>query len=154
MKNRLIIFTILFVILLLLLKIFVFDIVTVSGSSMEPTLMYNQKLLVYKLSYRFKSPIRQDIIVLKSLDEQYVKRIIALPNDKIEIKNEKVYLNDKMLNETYIKDFTGGYFGQHIVQNNNVFVLGDNRNDSLDSRSSKLGDINIYNIVGKVILKW
>lgn len=85
--------------------------------------------------------------------KKIVKRVIGLPNDHIVVKNGSVYLNDKKLNENYIKDsYTDGSV-DIIVPENEVFVMGDNRLESQDSRAISLGTINKSDILGKVVIR-
>lgn len=172
------------------IKIFLFDIVHVSGSSMLPTLVDGDKLFVTKINYK---PEAGDIIILDSnyadreeyyenYEEQtgedlnwlsknimyyklpaeldlkrhyYVKRIIGMPGDEIDIKNGKVYVNDEVIDEPYIDNMTivedpFMKFPQ-TVEDGHVFVLGDNRHPqgSTDSRSSQLGQVPFEAIIGK-----
>lgn len=124
-------------ILALLLRAFVFEPFYIPSASMEPTLYPNDRILVSKLDYLFSPPGRGDVIVFKypmdpSVD--YIKRIIALPGEKIEIKNGVVFINGKALEEDYIMQHQGYDFGPLQVPQGMYFVMGDNRNDSADSR--------------------
>lgn len=130
----------------------------VNGDSMYPTLENKDYLFINKLAYKSKIPERGDIIVFKTnmLDSEtrkkknLVKRIIALPGEHIKIENSKVYINDKQLDESYIKDvYTEGNVDL-IVPENSVFTMGDNRPNSLDSRYPVVGTILLDDIVGKV----
>lgn len=134
--------------------------VLVDGSSMFPTLRDKDYLIVNKLMYKLDKPEREDIIVAKSklLDEnnknkKIVKRIIGLPNEHIVIEDGYVYINDKKLEEEYLNDFHTIGNVDIIVPNNEIFVLGDNRSNSMDSRYSSVGTIKISDIVGKVVIR-
>jgi signal peptidase I len=113
----------------------------IPADSMLPTLRINDRLIIDKLSYRFKSPERGDLIVFsptKTLVEQnfkdaFIKRIIGVPGDTIEVKNGKVFVNGKALPETYIKEAPTYTFAPVTVPAGEYFVLGDNRNNSYDS---------------------
>ncbi|NLT94600.1 MAG: signal peptidase I [Clostridia bacterium] len=123
-----------------LLQTFVFEARSIPTCSMEPTIQINQKILVNKFIYRFKSPQRGDIIVFtppenKDNDLEYIKRVIGLPGDKIEIKDGFLYLNDKLVIEEYVKEKANYEFGPVKVPENCLFVLGDNRNESYDSHA-------------------
>ena len=122
----------------------------VSGETMSPTYNNGDYLLINKFSDKFD---RYDIIV--SIDPMkqnqfLIKRIIGLPNEKVEIKNGDVFINDKVLNEEYINKETDGDISV-TLKNNQYFVLGDNRNESSDSRS--FGPISANDIEGKVFYK-
>lgn len=127
----------------------------VSGSSMEPTLESEDRLLTSPLPYIIGTPERGDIIVFQAPNEEegiyYVKRVIAVAGDHIVIEDGKVYLNDKQIIETYLSDdFTGGYIDT-VIPTGYVFVMGDNRTVSHDSRDSDVSSISIEEIRGKAI---
>jgi signal peptidase I len=109
----------------------------VSSSSMEPDLTVGQRLIISKISYYFKAPQRGDIIVfhLPSNPDAipYIKRVIGLPNDIVEIKDGKVFINGAPLYEPYIKAIPAYYMPAKNIPADSYFVLGDNRNDSSDS---------------------
>lgn len=126
--------------------------VRVDGFSMVPTLQDGEFVLVNKLAYRFGRPQRGDIIVFRSTtvaDLDLVKRVIGLPGDVIEVRNDKVFLNGKALSESYI-NAEPNYTGQWKVPAGMLFVLGDNRNDSSDSH--QWGYLPQENIIGKALL--
>lgn len=133
----------------------------VSGKSMDPTLENKDYLFVNKLAYKAEGPKRGDIIVFKTdlIDKKsnkkkdLVKRVIALPGEKIVIKNSKVYINNKYLDESYINDvYTEGDINI-VVPENHIFVMGDNRTDSSDSRDQDIGTISLDDIIGKVAIR-
>lgn len=124
----------------LLLQHFVFEARSIPTGSMLPTIQIDQRILVNKFIYRFKEPERGDIIVFTPPintgdDKEYIKRVIGLPGDKIEIKNGLLYLNDRILLENYINEKIDYSFGPVQVPENSLFVLGDNRNESYDSHA-------------------
>lgn len=126
---------------------------TVEGSSMETSLHNEDCLLIDKLTYRFKEPNRFDIIVFP-YDETtyYIKRIIGMPGERIKISEGNIYINDNLLEEEYgnqkIKD--AGIASQELLLGNDeYFVLGDNRNQSKDSRFKDVGFIKRDKIIGK-----
>lgn len=125
----------------LFIKSFIIINATVPTGSMENTIMPGDDLIGFRLSYAFSEPERGDIIIFKFPDDEsqkYVKRIIGLPGEKITIKDAKVYINDSSepLEEEYLKDEwieeTGPY--EYEVPEDCYLVLGDNRNNSKDSR--------------------
>ena len=127
--------------------------VVVVGSSMEPGLREGQRLLINKVVYFFHEPERGDIIVFHPPGNQqadYIKRVIALSGDTIEIKKGITYVNGSQLNEPYIKDSPRGNFKEDTIPESEYFVLGDNRNNSNDSR--KGWTVSQQNIIGKAWL--
>ena len=126
--------------------------VRVDGSSMLPTLHDGEFVLVDKLAYRFGSPTRGDIIVFRSTtvqDLDLIKRVIGLPGDKISIHTNQVIVNGQALQEPYI-NAEPDYNGEWQVPNGELFVLGDNRNDSSDSHVWSY--LPMSNIIGKALL--
>ncbi len=109
----------------------------VEGSSMQPTLENGQRLIVVKAVYHFQDPKRGDIIIIHppvaAPEKQWVKRIIGLPGDTVEIKNHSVYVNGIALKEPYIKETPYYTMKLVTVEPGQYFVLGDNRNNSTDS---------------------
>jgi len=125
----------------------------VVGSSMNPSFEDGQRLLVSKVSYRFGEPQMGDVIVFHPPTKQradFIKRIIALPGDTVEIKEGIVYVNDLALAEPYIKATPSYDFPLETIPENEYFVLGDNRNNSNDSHS--WGTVPRQNIIGKAWL--
>ncbi len=126
--------------------------IRVDGESMEPTLLSGEYVIVNRLSYRFAAPKRGDIIVFHpppDPSEEYVKRVIGLPGDEVEIKNNGVYINGQRLEESYIKVATT-HDNTWRVPAGQLFVLGDNRTNSSDSRD--WGNVPMAYVVGKAIL--
>jgi signal peptidase I len=118
-------------------------------SSMEPSLFEGQYLMINKVVYRFKPPQRGDVIIFhykNSPDLVYIKRVIGLPGEEIELKSGEVYLNGSELDEPYIPGVTPGKLKQ-TVPPDNYFVMGDNRISSSDSRH--WGPILHDKIIGK-----
>ena len=110
----------------------------VVGSSMEPGLHAGQRLLINKVVYSFHEPERGDIIVFHPPDNRqvdYIKRIIALPGDTVEVKEETIYVNGSQLNEPYIKEPPKYTTREQKIAGSEYFVLGDNRNNSNDSHN-------------------
>lgn len=126
----------------------------VVGPSMEPTVESSQRLLISKVEYVIHAPQRGDIIVFQPPNQQqpdYIKRVIGLPGDTVEIKNGHVYLNGKSLDEPYIKAAPTYTFAVKRLAADNYFVLGDNRNNSNDSHNG--WTISREAIVGKAWLR-
>jgi signal peptidase I len=123
---------------------FLFDTYRIPAGSMKPTLLSGDYLIADKLTYHFKTPARGDIVVFKyPRDEKkdWLKRIIGLPDEKIEIRDYLVYVNGVPLKEDYVVDNTGvrhsgdlRNYGPLTIPEGRFFVLGDNRDESYDSR--------------------
>lgn len=152
--------TILYILVVLLgtylLITFVGQRTSVSGSSMEPTLSNNDQLILDKISYRFSEPQRFDIIVFPFQYAEktfYVKRIIGLPGETVQIDLQgNIYINGQILNEDYGKEtinFAGLAVEPITLGDDEYFVMGDNRNNSSDSRDPSVGNIRRSNIIGK-----
>lgn len=110
----------------------------IEGYSMEPNLHQGQYLIVNKALYRWlHPPERGDIVVFeypRAPDRDFIKRVIGLPGEKVEIRNGLVYINDELLSEPYLKNKGHGNFPPTVLGANQYFVLGDNRDNSSDSR--------------------
>ena len=168
MKNvvKEIISTILYILAVLLgtylLITFVGQRTSVSGSSMEPTLSNNDQLILDKISYRFSEPKRFDIIVFPFQYKEntyYVKRVIGLPGETVQIDLEgNIYINGEILEEDYGKEkinFPGLAVEPITLGDDEYFVMGDNRNNSSDSRDPSVGNIRRSNIIGKAwVRRW
>ena len=133
----------------------------VKGESMYPTIQEHDYLIINCVSYMGKSPSYGDIIVFETdmktddgKDKDLIKRIIGLPGDTIEVKDGIVYRNGEALVEPYINgEYTPGDVDETVVPENHVFVLGDNRPNSLDSRSEEVGTVAYEDIVGCVMVR-
>ena len=148
-------------ILALLIVKFVGQRTKVDGDSMQPTLYDTQNLILDKITYRFKDPERFDIIVFpfegSGGEEHFIKRIIGMPGESVQILNGYVYINGEKL-ETDI-------YGKELIENagrakepitlgeDEYFVLGDNRNNSRDSRYTEVGNIKREDITGRAFLR-
>lgn len=144
-------------ILALFIMTFVARAFTVDGPSMLPTLEDGQRLLVDRLTYRFQDPQRGDVIVFRypaNPRQHFIKRIIGVPGDQIVISRGTVYVNGVALEEPYINGPMFGSFGPVVVPPDHYFVLGDNRNNSEDSRDRRVGFVPRELIVGRAIWRY
>jgi signal peptidase I len=126
--------------------------IRVDGESMVPTLASGEYVIVSRLSYRVGTPQRGDIIVFHfpgNPKEEYIKRIIGLPGDKVDIRNGQVLVNGKALDESYLS-VKVNYTGSWSIPSGQLFVLGDNRNNSSDSHD--WGTVPMDYVVGKAIV--
>lgn len=133
----------------------------VIGPSMEPTLHSEDNLIVEKVSYRFHKPERFDVIVFPFRYAErtyYIKRIIGLPGETIQIDEDgNIYINGEVLKENYGKEVikNPGLASEPILLGQNeYFVLGDNRNDSADSRDPSVGNIYRKDIIGRAWIRF
>ena len=144
------------ILIALLINVFIGQATRVEGQSMEPNLHTDQRLVVEKVSYRFHGPQRYDIVVLKlpsQGDELLIKRVIGLPGETLEIRDGQVLINGEPLDEPLVDEETDpGRNRQVTVPPLHVFVLGDNRHHSNDSRS--FGPVPIENVVGRAWLSY
>jgi signal peptidase I len=141
------------ILIILFILIFMVRPYMVKGPSMIPTLEEGERLLVCKSIYWIEPPGRGDIIVLKPPHDtrKYIKRVIGLPGDSIMIKDTKLYINGMAIKELYIKEKTLTNYDSIIVPEGTLFVMGDNRNCSLDSRSPEVGFIPFNKVAGKAV---
>ena len=137
----------------LLLRAFVVDFVRVEGPSMEPNLLTGERLMVNRFIYRFKDPVRGQIVICTFPDAPglYVKRVIGLPGETIQVQDGVCYVDGQPLNEPYIKETMLEDFAAYTVPEDTVFVMGDNRNDSMDSRKPYVGPIPERDIRGPAV---
>ena len=127
----------------------------VSGSSMETTLSDGDQLIVDKISYRFRDPSRYDIVVFPYKYEKntyYIKRIIGLPGETVQIVDGYVYIDGQKLDEHYgneVMENAGIAAEPLVLGDDEYFVLGDNRNNSQDSRAANVGVIHRDDLLGR-----
>ena len=154
-------------IIFIFFRMFFFSNYVVEGESMMPTLQDGNKLVVNKIGYHIGELHRFDVIVFHANEEEdYVKRIIGLPGDRIEYLEDQLYINGKKVNEPYLDKYreellgerlTGNFTlqeitGENVVPEGHIFVLGDNRLGSRDSR--EFGFVSVDQVVGKVNLRY
>ena len=148
------------IIIAVLIKTFLFNTTYVLGYSMYPTLHERDRLFTNKVVYMIGEPKKGDIVVLKAPDDpdkDYIKRVIGVAGDKVEIIDGKVYVNGEMLNEEYISEEAYTYtYNESVweIPKGYVFVLGDNRNKGASKDSRYLGLISIDAIKGKAVYRY
>jgi len=142
------------VLLAVIIRMFVFQPFYIPSESMVPTLQVGDRIIVSKLTYRFSEPGRGDIMVFKfpmDPSRDFVKRTIGRGGETVEIRNSRLYINDKPVAEPYLPEgLRFGDFGPVKVPPGSYFMMGDNRNNSDDSRV--WGPMPEENIVGKAVL--
>lgn len=132
----------------------------VSSGSMLPTLEVNDHLMVDKLSYHWSNPQRGDIVVFSPTEtlkrqhfkDSFIKRLIGLPGEKVEIKAGQVYVNNQLLPEKYINEKLANQWGPVTVPLNSYLMMGDNRDNSYDGRY--WGFVPRENIIGKAFVRF
>ena len=144
------------ILIAVLINVFLGQATRVDGQSMEPNLYADQRLVVEKVSYRFRGPQRFDVVVIKPPtqgDDLLIKRVIGLPGETVEIRDGHVYIDGELLEESFLTQQTrAGRYEKVTIPPLHVYVLGDNRNHSNDSRS--FGPVPIENIVGRAWLSY
>lgn len=131
----------------------------VPTGSMENTIMAGDRILALRTSYWFGEPERGDITVFRYPDDPtgntlYVKRIIGEPGDTVQVEDGEIYVNGEALEEDYIAEITEGDFGPYTVPEGCYFMMGDNRNHSVDSRFWENKFVEKEEILGKVVLRY
>ena len=152
------------IVLAAIIRYFLFAPILVDGLSMMPTLHNENRMVVNKLAYKIGDIDRFDIVVFHATEEKdYIKRVIGLPGDKIEYKDDTLYINGKAYEEPYLDEakeqVIGGpltepftleeIIGQETVPEGEVFVMGDNRNHSSDSRDPSVGILTREDLIGR-----
>jgi signal peptidase I len=136
----------------------------VDGRSMEPNFSHGERVIVNKLIYPFREPRRGEVIVFLAPEgKDYIKRVIGLPGERVKVIGDTVYVNGTPIDEPYIREEVeraraeGGSYNigsteEFVVPDDALFVLGDNRPESLDSRSSFVGFVPLDNVKGRADL--
>ena len=134
----------------------------VKGASMEPTFLSGEYIFTSKITYKFRPMQKGDVVIFKSPknpDIEYIKRVMGLPGDKVLVQNSEVYINGQQISENYISAKTnlweGGFLKEGVtvtIPDGFIFVMGDNRPRSSDSR--EFGPININSIIGQVFYRY
>jgi signal peptidase I len=143
------------VLIALFINVFVAQAMVVHGPSMEPNLFYDERVVVEKLSYRLQGPHRGDVVVIEvpGQPEPLIKRVVGLPGDQIAVRGGKVFIDDTVLDEPWTDRVGGPDYPEMSVPQGQVFVLGDNRAHSNDSRS--FGPVAIDRIIGRAwVIYW
>ena len=138
----------------LLIKFFIFSPIKVNGTSMEPTLKNGDIMILNEIGYLINGVDRFDIVVVNSDGEKIIKRVIGLPGETVEYKDNVLYINGEAVVENFehgeTKDFSLSDINLSVIPNDHYFVLGDNRGNSKDSRV--IGAVHKSKISGKTNL--
>ncbi len=144
------------VVLACFIRFFIVELYLVEGPSMLPTLENHERLVVNKFIYRFREPERGEVLVFKyprDPNRDFIKRVIGVAGDTIEIKEGKVYLNDTLLDEgSYTMKDTRTNYPKRTIPTGHLFVMGDNRNNSEDSRYRTVGFVPVDMVKGKAMM--
>lgn len=139
----------------LLIRHFVVEVFVVDGRSMEPTLVTGERLLVNKFVYRLRAPVQGEVIVFRyprNPDRDFIKRVIGVTGDTVEVRDSTVYVNGEPLTEPYVRYQDPSNRPPVTVGADAVWVLGDNRNNSEDSRF--FGQVPLDHIKGRAFLRF
>ncbi|MFM9327147.1 signal peptidase I [Paenibacillus mesotrionivorans] len=151
-------------VLVIIIRWFIFAPFIVDGPSMEPNFHTRERLIVNKIIYNIRTPERGEVVVFHApTGVDYIKRVVALPGEKIKIQNNKVFINGEELKEPYLQEAVDDYkartnsnynvdFSEITVEEGKVFVMGDNRVNSQDSRA--IGTVAFDKIVGRADVRF
>ncbi|WP_022793748.1 signal peptidase I [Marinococcus halotolerans] len=156
------------VLIVVIVRGFLFANYVVSGPSMLPTVEDGQRMIINKIGYAFSEPERSDIIVFHANENSdYIKRVIGLPGDTVEYRDDTLYINGEAQEEPYLEEYqneTSGAFtqdftlegvtGETTVPEDSYFVMGDNRPRSEDSRADAVGFVDEDQIVGEASIRY
>lgn len=143
------------IVLAFFIRYFIVELYMVEGPSMRPTLVSGERLVVNKFLYRFKEPQRGEVVVFrypKDPSRDFIKRVIGVPGDTIEVKDGRVIRNGQVLDESYILERIRGNYSPAKVPEGHIFAMGDNRNNSEDSRFKDVGFVPYELIKGKAMV--
>ena len=140
------------VLIALLVNVFVVQAMTIDGPSMQPNLYYDQHVMIEKITYRFvHGPRRGDVVTFDLPGEEIplIKRVVALPGETVEVRDGQVFIDGELLEEPWITQLGGPGYSSTVVPPLHVFVLGDNRPSSRDSRY--FGPVSLEQIIGRAL---
>lgn len=136
------------------IRTFIVELYVVDGPSMRPTLQHEERLVVNKFIYYLRNPQKGEVVIFRyprDPSRDFIKRVIATAGDTVEIKEGRVYVNDQLLMEDYILEKTRTEYPKVTIPEGTIFVMGDNRNNSEDSRFSDVGFVPLDLVKGKAV---
>lgn len=140
------------IVLALVIRAFLVEVFLVQGQSMMPTLSDRERLIVSKVQYYFRTPDQGEIIVFEASDDRdFIKRVIGVAGDEVRIDVDGVFVNGLILPEPYVLENAREPYGPVVVPQDSIFVLGDNRNNSMDSRHPSVGFVSLEKLKGKAM---
>lgn len=141
------------IILALLIRASLLEVFMVQGQSMLPTLHNRERLIVSKVQYHLRQPRRGEIVVFEAVgDRDFIKRVIGVAGDEVRADRWGVWVNGRLLDEGYVLEQARGEFGPVTVPPGTILVMGDNRNNSVDSRHPSIGFVPLELLKGKAML--
>lgn len=143
------------VVIALLIHVFLAQATRVYGQSMEPNLHTNERLVIEKFSYHFHGPRRGDVVVLRDPGgnpELLIKRVVGLPGERVTLADGRVYIDGQPLDEPYLDQSTQGGGRSWVIPPLSVFVMGDNRSASRDSRI--FGPVPLEELIGRALFRY
>lgn len=143
------------ILIALLIQLFLAQTTRIESFSMEPTLFEKQRLVIEKVTYRLRSPERGEIVVIRPQDGgtvPLIKRVVGLPGETIAVHDDQVFIDGKPLEEPYLRVVTHGFYPITTIPDDAIFVMGDNRDRSRDSRM--FGPVPLDDLVGRALLRY
>ncbi len=143
------------ILIALLIQLFLAQTTRIESFSMEPTLFEEQRLVIEKISYRLRLPERGEIVVIRPQDDgaiPLIKRVIGLPGETIAVHDEQVFIDGQPLEEPYLRVVTHGFYPITTIPDDAIFVMGDNRDRSRDSRM--FGPVPVHDLIGRALLRY
>jgi signal peptidase I len=140
------------IVLALLIRAFLLEVFMVQGQSMQPTLHDRERLIVSKVQYYLRQPRQGEIVVFKATDDRdFIKRVIGVAGDEVRVDRQGVWVNGSLLDEPYLLEQAREQFGPAVIPPGTIFVMGDNRNNSMDSRHPSVGFVPLGLLKGKAM---